>query len=208
MTLRSLLSILAAASVAASLTTAATAQQITVRDTIEALPPISFCMDGATHVTVCTRHRLRPGAVGPLAQYEGLPLELTGTPGAITCQFVTLSALTVVANEQVSVTTTTPTTMTVDFFGAGPAGDLYLLFMGVGLSPTPLTFPQFTGPVHLNTNVSWFVGIYPALGPTTPYLSIAFANNPALVGVPFYDQALVMHATGQIETSVVDRFGF
>jgi hypothetical protein len=184
------------------------AQQITLRDTITPLPAVSFCMDGATHRTVCTGHRLRPGSLGPLAQYEGFPLEITGTPGAITCQFVTVSAIAIVPNDQLAVTTVTPVTMTVDFFGAGPAGDVYLLFLGAGIAPLPLWFPQFAGPVHLDVNAAWFAGIYVPLGLGTPYCSLAFPHAPALLGVPLYDQALVLHASGLRETTVVNRFQF
>ena len=190
------------------LAAAAAAQQVTIRDTIEALPPISFCQDGATHRTICTNQRLRPGAVGNLVPFEGVPVEITGTPGAITCAFVTVSSIAVQANAQFAVTTTTTTTMSLDFFGDGPAGDVYLLFIGLRLQAAPTMFPPFTGPVHLDPAGSWFVGLSVPQGATTPYHSLTFPFTPGLIGVDFFDQALTLHSSGAGETTVVDCFAF
>lgn len=184
------------------------AQQITVRDTIVALPPISFCQDGATHRTSCTNLRLRPGLLGSLTQFEGWPLEITGTPGAVTCPFVTVSSVTIVTNQQFAATSTTATTMSIDFFGSGPTGDVFLLFMGLSLQPAPSTFPPFVGPVHLDPANAWFVGVFAPQGPNLPYHTITFPFTPGLVGVDFFGQALAVHQTGVPETTVVDCFGF
>lgn len=193
---------------AALLPTAITPAQITVRDTITPLPPISICQDGATHRTVCTNLRLRPGGLGSLTQFEGWPLEITGTPGAVTCQFVTVSSVTILTNEQFSMTTTTATTMSVDFFGSGPNGDVFLLFVAPVLQPTPTTFPPFLGPVHLDPTFTLFIGLFAPLGPNNPYHTISFPYDPAAIGIDFYDQCLAVHATATPETTVVDCFRF
>ena len=45
-------------------------------------------------------------------------------------------------------------------------------------------------------------------GPNIPYYTLAVPANPILTGVRFYDQALAIHVTGGIETTVVDCFNF
>lgn len=187
---------------------AARAQTITVRDTIVALPPISFCQDGATHRTTCTNLRLRPGALASLAQFVGQPLEITGTPGAITCPFVTVQTVSVIGNSQFAVPSTTATSMTVEFFGTGPVGDVFLLFVAPNLQATPSTFPPFFGPVHLDPATTIFLGVFAPLGTTTPYHSLTFPFNPALVGFDLFDQALAVHGNGTAETTPVDCFAF
>ncbi len=197
-----------ATALAALLLATAGTCQVTVRDTIVPLPGISFCQDGATHRTKCTNLRLRPGALASLVPFESLPLEITGTPGAVTCQFVTVQSVTVLANTQVSLAATTPPTMQVDFLGDGPAGDLYLLFLAAGLSSAPTTNPLFAGPVHLDLGVSWYVGLYVPLGATTPYFTIAFPATPAAQGFDFFAQAVAVHTAALPETTVVDCFRF
>ena len=188
------------------LTASASIAQITVRDTIVALPPISICNDGATHRTVCTNRRLKPGVAGSLSAFEGLPLEITGTPGAVTCQFVSVQSVSIVNNTHFSSTSATATTMTVDFFGSGAPGDVFLLLIGPSLLPNPPVIPTI-GPVHLDLASAVFVGAFlPSIA--TPFHSLALPYNAALIGVEFYDQSLALHSNGVTETTVVDCFQF
>lgn len=182
--------------------------QITVRDTIVALPPFSICQDGATHVTVCTNHRLRPAQVGNLVPFEGLPLEIAGMPGAITCLFVDVQAVTVLSNEQFATTAHAATTMSASFYGTGPVGDVYLLFLAPSLAPVPVTYPFLQGPVHVDPATAVFAGVFAPLGAAAPYRTLTLPLNPAAFGIPLFDQALVVHASGLLETSVVDTFQF
>lgn len=194
--------------VVATALVAAASAQITVRDTIVALPPISFCMDGATHVTVCTNHRLRPAGFGNLGGYVGLPLEIVGTPGAITCSYLDVQSVAVLGNEQYATTARAATTMSVSFFGAGAIGDVYLLFLAPGLAAAPVLYPFFQGPVHVDPASTVFLGIFVPPGTSAPYQTLTFPLNPAAFGIPLFDQALVIHASGALETSVVDTFQF
>lgn len=191
---------------AALLCAVAAPSQITVRDTIEALPPVSICQDGATHRTTCTNLRLRPGLLTSLTQFEGWPLEITGMPGAVTCQFVDVQSVTILTNQQFAMTSSSTLQLTVDFFGTGPVGDVFLLFWGFGLSPTASTFPPFVGPVHLDPANALFLGVFLPQGPNIPYYSLSIPSSPAFQGVEYYDQALVLRAGAVPETSVVDCF--
>ena len=204
--IRSMIYRLIAAGLCLLLTASVSIAQITVRDTIVALPPISICNDGATHRTVCTNLRLRPSAAGSLTAFEGLPLEITGTPGAVTCQFVNVQSVSIVNNTHFSATSATATTMTVDFFGAGVAGDVFLLLIGPSLLPSPPVIPAI-GPVHLDLGSAVFVGAFlPSI--STPFHSLVLPYNAALIGIDFYDQSLALHSNGVTETTVVDCFQF
>ena len=95
-----------------------------------------------------------------------------------------------------------------EFLGAGPTGDVYLLFLSAGLLTNPTALPNVIGPVHLDPASAVFVGLYVPLGATTPYHTITLPLNPALQNVDFFDQALALHAGGALETTRVDCFRF
>ncbi len=96
----------------------------------------------------------------------------------------------------------------MSFFGDGPAGDLYLLFISLGKTNSPQTAPGIIGGVHLNLNVAAFLGLYVPQGPTTSYHTLTMPSVPAAMGVTFYDQALALHANGTAETTVLDCYQF
>lgn len=190
------------------LPTIGSAQQVVVRDTIVALPPISICQDGATHVTACTGMRLRPAQFGNLAPFVGQPLEITGTAGMITCPFVDVSSVTVLQVSQSSSTLVGGASMAVTFSGSAPAGTSYLLFLSTGLASPPVTLPPVVGPIHLDLGQTVFLGTFTPQGTGNPYFSIRVPLNPALQGIPFYDQVGALHLNGTVETTNADCFMF
>lgn len=186
----------------------APAQLVTVRDTIVALPPISFCQDGATHVTVCTGLRLRPRGVPDLSPFVGQAIEITGRSGMITCSFVDVSSVTVLPSSQFSSTSTGTGTMSVSFSGAAPAGTVYLLFLSGGLANPPTMQPPIMGTIHLPVAQAVFSGVFVPMGTGMPYHTITVPLNPSLQGIPFYDQVAAVNSNGTIDTTNVDCFMF
>lgn len=184
-------------------TTALSAQAITVRDKLVALPPVSICQDGATHQTIATKHRLRPG-VFDLSKFVGMPVEVTGTPGAITCKYVDVTAIKVTSENQSSVASKTATTAKVEFFGT-PAS-VYMLFLG-GLASSPLFLPGINGPIHLDPNAFVFLGVYTPASASVPYATFTAPLSSVSLGINIYDQAVAIK-TGYGEMTNVDTFKF
>ena len=114
-------------------------------------------MDGATHITTVTNHRLRSKTVN-LKSLEGKALEITGIAGQITCKFVDVTAATVLAADQSTNEFKTATYVQVDFFGTGVIGDQYLLYISAGLLKTPNFLPTIAGPIHLDPGLMVFAG--------------------------------------------------
>lgn len=181
----------------------ASAQSITVRDKLVALPPVSICQDGATHQTIVTKHRLRPGKFD-LTKFVGKPVEVTGTPGAVTCKFIIVSAIKVITADQTSVPSKSTTTVKVEFYGT--ASSVYALYLG-GLATTPFNLPGINGPIHLNPSLFFFLGVYNPTGSTKPYATFTAPATPAVLGVNFYDQAVSVTAANA-EMTNVDVFKF
>jgi hypothetical protein len=182
--------------------------QITVRDTILPLAPISICQDGATHYTVCTRYRLRPPRGGSLSQYVGQPLEITGVPGAVTCQFVDVTSVVPLGVHQLTTTSSSTTSLSVSFAGVGAATDGFFLFFDFRLRTAPLSIPGITGPIHLDPATMIYLGTYQPAGAGAPFLTVTVPNLPQYQGVRFFDQTLVLHAGGALEMTNVDCFQF
>lgn len=187
-------------------TTAAAQGTVVVRDKIEPLPPFSICQDGATHRTVVTRHRLLSKT--SLKQFEGKAVEILGTPGRNICKFLQVSSVTVLPNDQWTVATKTPATLKVDFFGSGGATDRFMVFLSVRLANPAFFLPLIQGPIHLDAVFNIALGTHLPLGSTTPYLSLSTPTNPNLLGIDFFDQAVVLRTGGTVEMSNVDTFRF
>ena len=185
----------------------ASAQTVVLRDTIEALPPISICQDGATHQTVVTKQRLWPARGTSLAGYVGKPVHIEGTPGQVTCKFLNVTKINVIPAYQYSVASTTSTTVKVDFYGVGAIGDVYYLYVG-GLASNAITLPGITGPIHLDPAAFLRLAVFPPLGAGKPYLSLSAPRTPATLNVDFHTQAVVVHSKGTAEMTNVDKFRF
>jgi hypothetical protein len=172
---------------------------VTVRDTIYALPPFSTCMDGATHATTATGHRLRPGAFN-LKNFLGKPVEITGTRGGLArCPNVTVTAIRTLAAGQSSTPSSTSTQVKVEFYGT--ANNVYALYAGA-LAKSALRLPGINGPIHIHPGLFVFLGVFTPSGSSKPYLTLTAPNTPAVRGVNFYDQAISVGATGNEMTNV------
>ena len=180
---------------------------VVVRDTIVPLPGVSICMDGATHITAVTGHRLRSKSVD-FKSLVGKPLEIRGIAGSITCKFVDVTSATVLEAGQSTTAAKTATHIMVDFFGSGSVGDVYLLYFSAGVLKTPFYLPSITGPIHLDPSLMISAGTSVLVSGTKPYKSLSTPISPAFLNVNIYDQAIVLRTTGKLEMTNVDLFRF
>ncbi|MCA8955643.1 MAG: hypothetical protein KDC87_06200 [Planctomycetes bacterium] len=177
--------------------------QVVIRDKITKLPP-STCQDGATHQAVITGHRLRPGSFD-LTKFEGQPVEIQGTPGQVTCPFVTVTAIQALLVDQTTVATKTATTMTAAFSCKGSFFDLISVYVSTR-NNSAFFIPGIAGPCHLEPNIAILVGFRAWFG--DPYLTVSIPLDPALVGVDFFDQAVLSRKPSPPEWTNVDTFRF
>ena len=177
--------------------------QVTVRDKLVALPPVSICQDGATHKTIVTNHRLRPGAFN-LGNFFGMPIEVTGTPGSVTCKFLNVTAIRAITVDQRSVASKTATTAKVEFYGTDK--NVYFLYAGA-LSPNSLVLPGIDGPIHLNPNAVVFLGTFTPISTSVPYATFFAPLTSVTLGVNIFDQAVAAQ-TGTAQMTNVDVFKF
>ena len=177
--------------------------KVVLRDKLVALSLISPCQDGATHAAIVTGHRLRPNGFD-LSKFVGVPVEVTGTTGAITCKFVTVTGISVIKFDQRSVPSKTATTVKVEFYGTANA--VYVLYAGA-LAANEFFLPSILGPIHLTPAAVVYLGTHSPSSSTKPYLTLTATLTPALIGVNFYDQAVAVTGTGGDMTNV-DAFKF